>query len=131
MQKVSFNGKYLGGKFLGIKQDGNKTDTNNNPVMVLIVESEIVKEKLGFETKSTDIEKIRVPQYLIEKGALSDFADYLNLQILLPVSEREWEMKDRDGKMMRGFTISLNKEYKTFLALTDNKPAPSFQKKDF
>ncbi|WP_348731912.1 hypothetical protein [Rheinheimera texasensis] len=130
MQPIKFNGKYLGGLFRGLRQDGNKTDQKNNPVMVLLLQTEQIKEVLGLEQKSTVIEKVRVPQFLIEKGALNDFADYLDLEILLPINERDWEMKGREGDMMRGVTLTLASEYKTFLALTNNKPLPGGPKKE-
>lgn len=130
MQPTHFNGKYLGGLFRGVRQDGNKTDTNNNPVMVLLIQTEQVKEVLGLEQKSTVIEKVRVGHYLVEKGALNDFADYLDLEILLPITERDWEVKGRQGDMMRGVTMTLGNEYKTFLSLTNSKPVPGAPKKE-
>lgn len=121
MQQIRFNGKYFGGLFRGFRQDGTKQDNKNNPIMVLLLQTEEIKEVLGLEQKSTVINKIRVPQQLIEKGALHDFAGYTDTEILLPVTEREWEMKGREGDMMRGTTITLDADYKTYLALTKAK----------
>lgn len=131
MQNVNFNGKYLGGQFRGIRQDGEKTDNKNNPVMCLLIQHETVKEVLGLEQVSTVIEKIRVPQFLIEKGALSDFADYVDMPILLPINERGWSMKGNQGDTLTGTTLSLDASYKVFLSLTIVKPAVPQKKEPF
>lgn len=122
MQQLKFNHKYLGGVFRGIRQDGDKTSKDNQPVMVLLIQTEQITEKLGLEQKSTVIEVVRVPQFLVEKGALHDFADYLELPILVPITERPWEMKGRSGDILRGNTLSLGKDYKQFLSLTQLRP---------
>lgn len=113
---TKFNGKYLGGQFMGIRQDGKKTDRENNPVMVLLIKCDEVKEVLGIEQVSEQVHKIRVPQFLIEAGAMHDFADYVLQFILVPYTEKSWKLEDKD---LSGSTLSLDKTYRQFLDLLD------------
>lgn len=113
---TKFNGKYLGGQFMGIRQDGNKTDRDKNPVMVLLLKCDEIKEVLGLEQVSEQIHKIRVPQFLIQSGTLHDFADYVNEFILIPYTEKSWKLEDKE---LTGVTLTLDKSYRKFLELHD------------
>jgi hypothetical protein len=123
MQNINFNGKYLGGLFRGIRQDGDKKDNKDNPVMCLLIQTEVTKDVLGLEQVSTEIQKVRVPQFLIEKSALNDFADYLDMPVLIPYTERGWSMKGNQGDTISGTTMTLAPTYKTSLSLTIVKPS--------
>lgn len=121
---TKFNGKYLGGQFMGIRQDGKKTDRDSNPVMVLLIKCDEVKEVLGIEQVSEQIHKIRVPHFLIQAGAMHDFADFALEYILVPYTEKSWKLDDKD---MSGVTLTLDKSYRKFLDLMDTLNAPQGQ----